>query len=88
MNVEYQFFIISLVYNTGICSAFPVTLAGVLVTRYFDRYQTTAMGVFLSGPAVVSATLTLVMQVSSEHSILSFQNIGNDGVMMISIFKC
>ncbi|XP_022665673.1 monocarboxylate transporter 12-like isoform X4 [Varroa destructor] len=34
----------------------------VLVTRYFDRYQTTAIGVFLSGPAIVSMALTLVMQ--------------------------
>lgn len=34
------------------------------MTRYFDRYQTTAIGVFLSGPAIVSMALTLVMQVS------------------------
>ncbi|XP_022696746.1 monocarboxylate transporter 12-like isoform X3 [Varroa jacobsoni] len=46
----------------GVCSAFPLTLGSVLVTRYFDRYQTTAIGVFLSGPAIVSMALTLVMQ--------------------------
>ncbi|XP_022696748.1 monocarboxylate transporter 12-like isoform X5 [Varroa jacobsoni] len=55
----------------GVCSAFPLTLGSVLVTRYFDRYQTTAIGVFLSGPAIVSMALTLVMQSASFTALTS-----------------
>ena len=54
------------------CSAgIPITLSGVLVTQYFSKYRTAAMGVHTAGPSISAIVVPSVMQFCLEEYKLS-----------------
>ncbi|XP_003745618.1 monocarboxylate transporter 12 [Galendromus occidentalis] len=65
----------------GFSAGIPVTLSGVLVTQYFDRYRVAAVGVLMAGPSILSIVAPSVLQLCIDTYQLS-------GALLLSAGLC